>query len=270
MAGDARSDHMNGVPAIEARLDADEARLSYDEARLEAEEAEVQENRIVAWFGVAIALVLVVAVTALVLSVFALRDDVGTMRRFSPAGSVGTLSLRDEAVTREKLAPGAVDRTALAGAAVGREQIAPGAVGREQIAAGSIAGAQVARDALTGAAIKERTLGVVPAARTARTASDSARLGGLPSRVFLSSVVDVRIASGTDVRQVKGPLVARCPTGSRVLSGGARIRGAARGAAIVTNAPEQETGWTATARVSATPARTWQLVVSAVCADGGE
>jgi hypothetical protein len=66
---------------------------------------------------------------------------------------------------------------------------------------------------------------------------------------------------------VTGPAVA--DAGTRVLSGGARIRGAVSGAALVSNAPDAGTGWTATARVAATPPRTWQLVVSAVCAAGG-
>ncbi|HWK28951.1 MAG TPA: hypothetical protein VNS09_20485 [Solirubrobacter sp.] len=250
------SAHPDAEHAVDARPSL-EARLAADETRLEADEAEVRENRIVAWFAVAIALALVIAVTALVISVAALHDDVGTLRRSTPPDSVGTLSLRSGAVTAEKLAPGAVGRSALAREAVGPEQLAPGAV----------TGAAVAGNALTGADISEPSLGQVPAARTAH---DSARLDGHAARAFLSSVVDVRSATTTDARRSKGPLVARCPSGTRVLSGGARIRGAVKDAALVVNAPDGDTGWTATARVTTTPARTWRLVVSAVCAAGGE
>lgn len=263
MTTGAPRDDRGGAPALEARLSADETRLARDEARLEIEEAEVRETRIVAWSGVGLALALVVAVTALIVSVIALSGDVGTIRRDTPADSVSTASLRDGAVTREKLADAAVDRVILAGGAVGADQLAPDAVTSPNVAA----------NALTGADIKESSLHTVPAAQSAQsaqTAQESAHLGGLPSRAFLSSVVDVRIATAIDARAIKGPLVARCPAGSRVLSGGARIRGAVTGAALVTNAPDAGTGWTATARLASKPLRTWQLIVSAVCAEGGE
>jgi hypothetical protein len=247
------------LAADEARLTADELRLSRDEARLEAEEAEVKESRIVAWFGVGLALVLIVAVTALVLAVIAVQDDVGSIRREAGDGSVSTAALQDQSVTAEKLAVAAVTRDALAGEAVGAAELAPRAV----------TGAHVARDALTGADIRERSLGVVPSAREARTAANASHLGELPSRAYLSQVADVRATTVTDARRVKGPLVARCPAGTRVISGGAAIRGAAARAALVVSEPDDGTGWTATARV-ASDRQTWRLVVTAVCATGGE
>jgi hypothetical protein len=266
MARDAHTTEAEGVPALEqrltddeARLARDEARLSYDEARLEAEEAEVRESRIVAWFGVGLALALIVAVTALIIGVIALREDVSTIRRAAADDSVATAAIEDGAVTSDKLADGAITQGAIASGAIGTAQIQPGAV----------TGAQIARDSLTGADIRERTLAAVPVARRARTALDSSRLGGLPARVYVSSVVDVRAASLTDARRIKGPLTARCPAGSRVISGGAEIRGALRGAAIIANTPDGESTWTATARVARTPAPAWQLVVTAVCAQGG-
>jgi len=80
--------------SLEQRLIADEARLARDEARLDEEEEQVRESRLVAWFGVGLALVSTVAVVALVLAILALREDVGAMRRSVPSGSVGTLALR--------------------------------------------------------------------------------------------------------------------------------------------------------------------------------
>jgi hypothetical protein len=207
-----RDDLEERLAEDEARLTADELRLSRDEARLEAEEAEVKENRIVAWFGVALALVLVVAVTALVLGLIAVQDDVGSVRRAAADDSVATAALEDEAVTAEKLAVGAVTRDAVAGEAIGTQELALGAV----------TGAQVARNALTGTDIRENTLKEVRAARAARearearTARDATRLGGLPSRAYLSQVSDVRAMTVADARRVKGPLVARCPAGTRV------------------------------------------------------
>ncbi len=248
------------LAADEARLAADEARLARGEAELEAERVEIHENRIVAWFGVGLALALVVAVTALVIGLVALRGDVGSIRRAAAEDSVATQSLRDDAVTTEKLATGSVTRDDIASAAIGTAEIAPD----------QVTGAHVARNALTGADLSERSLRTVPSAREAREAVNATRLGGLPARVYLSQVSDVRAATPTDARPVKGPLAARCPAGSRVISGGAAIRGAAAGAALVANEPDDATGWTATARVVSRERPVWRLVVTAVCAAGGE
>jgi hypothetical protein len=247
------------LTADEARLAADEARLARDEARLEAEHVEVQENRVVAWFGVGLALVLVVAVTALVIGLVALRGDVGSIRRAAAEDSVATQSLRDDAVTTEKLATGSVTR----------DDIASGAIGTAEIAPGQVTGAHVARNALTGADVSERSLGTVPSARRARSAGDAARLGGLPAHTYLAEVVDVSATTVTDSRRAKGPLLARCPAGTRVISGGAAIRGAVTGAALISNTPDHGTGWTATARVARGDTPAWRLVVTAVCATGG-
>ena len=270
MAGDTHINDVQGVPefeqrlaADEARLASDEARLAVDEARIEAEEVEVRENRVVAWFGVGLALVLVVAVTALVLGLIAVQDDVGSIRRAAADESVATAALRDEAVTAEKLAVGAVTTDAVAGEAIGAAELAPNAV----------TGAHVAQDTLTGADIRERSLRIVPAARQADradSADTAARLGGLPARGYLSQVVSVRATSPGNVQRSKGPVTARCPAGLRVLSGGATIVGATAGAALISNAPDGRAAWSATARVAARPAPTWQLVVTAICADGGE
>lgn len=248
------------LAADEVRLAADEARLARDEARLEAEHVEVRENRIVAWFGVGLALVLVVAVTALVIGLVALRGDVGAIRRAAADDSVATQSLRDDAVTTEKLATGSVTR----------DDVASGAIGAAKIAPDAVTGAHVAPDSLTGEDLSERSLRTVPAARRSRFAADAARLAGRPAQTYLADVVDVSAATVTDARRVKGPLLARCPSGTRVISGGAAILGAVTGAALIRNGPDAGTGWAATARVTRSDSPAWRLVVTAVCATGGE
>jgi hypothetical protein len=72
------------------------------------------------------------------------------------------------------------------------------------------------------------------------------------------------------LERIKGPVVAVCPVGTRVLSGGAAIRGAVTGASLVRSEPDGASGWTATARVTQTRRPRWRLAVSAVCASGGE
>ena len=238
----------------EARLTRDEQRLLVDEARLEAEEELLEESRIVAWSGVGLGVVLAIAVAALVLAIIAVQDDIGAFKRSVPAGSVNTAAIRDASVTSDKLAAGAVGPDAVAG----------GAIGRQELASDAVAGAQVAPNALTGADIKESELHAVPAAR------DAARLGGVAAHRYLSQVFDVSATSLTDARPIKGPVTVQCPAGSRVISGGATIAGAARGASLVTNAPDGTHGWTATARVARSDEPPWRVVVTAICAVGGE
>lgn len=239
---------------LEQRLVQDEARLARDEARIEAEEAEVKETGIVAWFGLVLAVAAAIAVTALVLSVIALRDDVGSLSsRSAPANSVGTDALQDASVTADKLAPGAVTAQA----------IANGAVHTQALALDAVTGAQVAANTLTGEDVRERTLGRVPAAR------DAQRLGGAPAGVYATRWFVVTGTSATDAQRVKGPVVARCPAGARVIAGGGAIAGAAAGAALTRSAPEGEDAWAVTARVAQSTVPRWRLDVTAVCAATG-
>lgn len=234
--------------SLEQRLVADEARLSRDEARLEIEEAEIRESRILAWLGAALALVTLVAVAALIVAIVALRGDVGSIQNNAPAnsvgasalrnGSVGTPALQDASVTTNKLAPGVVDHS-------------------------PITGARVAPDSLTGAQIEESTLARVP------SATDARKLGGAAASAYLLNPTEISASSITNTDAVKGPVVARCPAGARMLAGGASIEGAATGAALTSSAPEGRDAWTARARVARTPAPDWRLVVTVVCAAGG-
>jgi hypothetical protein len=228
-------------------------RLSRDEARIEAEDEQIRDTRIVAWLGVALALTLVAAITALGISLAALNDSVDSGRLTAVPGSVGTAAIQDGAVTREKLAPASVDHPRLTAHAVETVNLAPNAV----------TGAQVARNSLTGADIRERSLAKVP------QAADADRLGGLSADAFLSRVVDIAESTATSTSATKGPLTARCPSGTRVISGGAVITGARTGAALTANGPDGTSGWTAQAALDADPAPAWGLTVHAICAAGG-
>lgn len=247
----------------EQRLAVDEQRLLADEARIEATEQETVTERRFTIGVAAFAGVLGIALLALVLAVVGLRSDVNVLGRTAPDDTVDTAALRDQSVTTAKLVPGAVTAEALARGAVTAESLANGAVGPAALAPGSVQTAQVPANALTGADISERTLRTVPSAR------DAERLGDLPATAYLASPVLVRETSVTNAQRVKGPLVARCPVGTRVLSGGAAIEGAATGASLVRNTPDGTTAWTATAQVSRTPPPSWRLVVTAMCATGG-
>ncbi|HMN98801.1 MAG TPA: hypothetical protein PKD59_05260 [Miltoncostaeaceae bacterium] len=256
MADDAKP---TGPEDLKQRLLRDEIRLAHDEERIEQDERWIQRN----WrLALALGGVLALTVLALVLSVIALNRDIDTVASAAPRdGSVGTAALQDAAVTAGKLAEGAVTPAALAGGAVTRPAIADGAVTSKAVAA----------NGLTGADIDEATLGRVPSATTAATAttsSDADALGGLAAGRYLNRPTVVTTRSSTSTLAAKGPLSATCPSGTRVVSGGASIDGAAR-VAITTSAPDGQDEWIASAAAIGTPSGPWTLEVIAVCAHGG-
>jgi hypothetical protein len=227
------------------------------EERIEAEERQIVTNRVLAIAALALGGLLVVAVTALVVSLVALNRDVEAVERGQPADdSVGTAALQDGAVTADKLAD----------AAVTSPKIATGAVGTTALGEFVITGQNVARDTLTGATIREGTLGRVP---EAALAGDAEALGGLAAAVYLSGVEVVQAASGRSSAPLRGPVEAECPDGTSVVAGGAAVEGAESGVAIASSAPASESSWAATAEAFAPPATAWRLVVTAICVAGG-
>ncbi len=237
---------------LEARLDRDEDRIADDEARLAADEQLIRSNRFIAWIAIGLGVALVVAVTGLVIALVAVNRDVDVVAKAAPKdGSVGTAALQDRAVTADK--------------------VADGAIGSRQLADNSVKAADVAHNTLTGTQIDEGALAEVPAAHRASRASSAAdadKLAGLSSSAFLSHVAAQRTASATDEHATKGPLAAHCPSGQRVVGGGAAVDGAARGIAIVRSAPDGQ-DWVAVAVADRRTTTPWRLVVTAICAAGG-
>jgi hypothetical protein len=91
-----------------------------------------------------------------------------TTLRTTPAGSVGTTQLRENAVTGKaiaakavdasKLVDGAVGNTQLAGKSVDASKLADGAVGPTQLATGAVTSSKVADGSIGAAAIADGTL----------------------------------------------------------------------------------------------------------------
>jgi len=268
------------LDADEARIAADEARLADDEMRLEKHEARLaadeqllmNEEKVVKrnwWVLIGIGATLLLTITALVLSVFALHHRIDTVANADPrANSVGTAAIVNEAVTSDKLAPGSVTTPALTLGAVHNRNLVAGAIGAGKIRPDAVTGGKVAPDTLTGADINERTLGTVPAAATAGTAGTSgnaAALGGLPATRFLTGVKFVEGSSPTNYQPVKTVTV-KAPAGYRVVGGGATLNGAYGKIAIFSSAPKSKTAWTATAGAIAANHGPWKLTVTAIVA----
>ena len=242
----------------EDRLHRDEIQLALDEERLEDEARQTEANRVVALLAIGLGVALVVAVTALVLSLAALRRDVHALAHAVPAGSVSTAAIQDGAVIAPKLGDGAVGTAAVAHQAIRAAQLAPHAVHARA----------VAPNALTGAQIRERTLARVPSARyagSAARAGNATALGGLPATAYISHLVTVEATTPVSTAREKGPLTAQCPSGTRALSGGAEVRGVAHGVAILRSAPLDSKSWLGRAAATGHASPAWRLVVRAVC-----
>jgi hypothetical protein len=259
--------------ALEERIRRDEARLLADEARIAEDEHDLRTNRLVARIAVVLAGTLLIAVAGLTISLFALNRDIETVAKAAPKDdSVGTTALKDSAVTAAKLAPGAVGTAALADGGVRRADLGAQAVGHVQLRPGSVTGANVRRNALTGVQIDERTLRNVASAQSAvraNTAHDAQSLGGAAASAYLSRIMIVRAASSANQQRTKGPIAARCPTGMRIVAGGAAVDGTSHGVAIARSAPNGDQDWVAVANSYHRPTVPWRLVVSAVCVAGG-
>jgi hypothetical protein len=157
-----------------------------------------------------------------------------------PADSVGTRQLRGSAVTPAKLARGAVTRGKVAPASIMTDDIAPGAVTGSRVAAGS----------LTGADINMATLGKVPSASVADSASAVAR-------------EVTAVAPGMSAPGVGTTVTASCAAGLTVVGGGASL--SSEDTEIVNDShPSGSNGWTVDV-FGATGASAAAFTVYAIC-----
>ena len=215
-------------------------RIARDEQRIAADERKI---RIDWWMALGALILAGLAITAIVLSVIALNRDIDAVAKAEPKeNSVGTSAIQIGAVTAPKLAAGAVGTAAL------------GAKG--------VTAAKVADNSLTGAQINESTLGQVP------TAANALKLGGIAPAAFVSGVKIVQAATDQTSAALKGPTVATCPSGSRVVGGGAEVQGASN-VALIESAPSGTSAWTAIAGSQGGSTPSWKLIVYAICATGG-
>ena len=86
-------------------------------------------------------------------------------------GAVTAEKIRKNAVTAPKIKALAVKQGKIAGAAVDGSKLAPGAVSSEKLSDGAVTTTKLATAAVTGAKVDEQSLGQVPSASRADTAS---------------------------------------------------------------------------------------------------
>jgi len=85
---------------------------------------------------------------------------------------------------------------------------------------------------------------------------------------FLTGVKIVQVATDQTSAALKGPTLASCPSGSKVIGAGAEVQGASN-VAIIESAPSGTAAWSAIAGLQGGSPPSWRLVVFAICASGG-
>ena len=150
-----------------------------------------------------------------------------------PRNSVGTPQLRNSAVTARKLAPNAVTTAKVRNRSLLRADFAAG-----QLPAGP-----------TGPQGPAGPAGPAGAA-------------GAPG---VSQVERVEVTSAVNSTSPKTTQMA-CPTGKRLMGGGARLNGSATSVAIQASFPDNDNIYRATGREIVTTSATWSLTVFAICA----
>jgi hypothetical protein len=118
-------------------------------------------------------------------------------------GAVTAGKLRKNAVIGSKIKAGVVGASKLAPDAVKAEAISPNAVTGEKIGAGAVSHDKIAADAITGDQVVESTLGQVPAAAAAASATFAASANPVAfARVDAAGSVDLGLSKGIGQAEV--------------------------------------------------------------------
>ena len=202
-----------------------------------------------------------------------------------PNDSVGTAQLKNNAVTAAKIKDGQVTTADLASNAVTAAKIKDGQVTTADLASNAVTSAKIANDAVTNAKIGKNAVTSTEVTDYSLHANDFAP-GQLPhgpqgpqgpagaqgpagpaGPPGVTGLERRDTSTSTDSSSSKS-VSATCPSGKRVVGGGARVTGAGAGEVSITESfPDSDgTKWNAVAvEVNATAA-TWQLTAYALCA----
>jgi hypothetical protein len=136
---------------------------------------------------------------------------------------------------------------------------------------GSVQSRDVRDAALRGVDVNDRSLGGVDLAPNTlgdreidETKLDINRLGGVRSGKFVRRIRRVESGTPNDPTTPKATPPARCPTGTRLLGGGARVVAPVGTPVAVSTSAPRGRGWEAVAYATV-PTGNWQLVAYALC-----
>jgi hypothetical protein len=143
------------------------------------------------------------------------------------AGSIPGNRLQAKAVGTNQLKPSSIGNAQLKGNAVATKQLQSGAVTGGKIKAGSITGSQVKAGSLGATQINQTTLTGISAAN-------------IHTVQYVTSTVGIQPESETGTSTT-----ATCPTGMKVIGGGASVSNQKFGDALESTPTGERNGWTA-------------------------
>jgi hypothetical protein len=188
---------------------------------------------------------------SMVVAAIALFVSLGGVSWAVAVNSVGTRAIKDNSVQGRDVRDDSLQSRDLAGNTVQSRDVRDGALRGVDVNNRSLGGVDLASNTVGDREIDETQL-------------DINRLGGVRGKRFVRNVHRVRTATGNDAATPKAAPPARCPGGTRLLGGGARVVAPlGTPVAIATSAPRGDR-WEALAYATA-PAGSWQLVAYAIC-----
>jgi hypothetical protein len=166
-------------------------------------------------------------------------------------GSINSREIQNGTVQSRDVRDGALQGRDIANATLRSRDIRDGVLSGLDVRDGSLAGADLATNAIGDREIDEPQL-------------DINRLGGISVTRYVKNVTRVETRSANDAVTPKAAPPANCPSGKRVIGGGARVVAPAPvPVALSVNGPAGS-AWTALAYATA-PTGNWQLVNVAIC-----
>jgi trimeric autotransporter adhesin len=189
------------------------------------------------------------------------------------SGAVTKLKLRNGAVTGAKVAPGAVGSTQLADGGVRSVDLGGGVVTTAKLKNGAVTGDKLANNAVTTSQI---AADAVTTGKLQDGAVTGAKLAPSFSGQLVKNVSYVSKSSGAaDTATETKTATAECPSGKKVIGGGAQVIGNTTEVAITKSAPPGDAvatttlpvTWIATATDIGGEANAWSLEAFAVCAE---
>jgi hypothetical protein len=188
---------------------------------------------------------------ATVLAGLALFVSLGGVSYGVATGSINSREIQNGTIQSRDVRDGSLQGRDVANGTLRSRDVRDGVLSGDDLRDGSLGGADLATNALGDREIDEPQL-------------DINRLGGIGVSRYVKNVARVETRTANDAITPKAAPPAKCPTGKRLIGGGARVVAAAAvPVALSVNGPEAA-AWTAVAYATA-PTGNWQLVSVAIC-----
>jgi hypothetical protein len=188
---------------------------------------------------------------SMVVALIALFVSLGGVSWAVATGSIGSKAIKDDSVQGRDVRDESLESRDVVNGGLQSRDVRDGALRGVDINDRSVGGVDLAPNSLGDREVDETKL-------------DINRLGGIRSGKFVQRIQRVQSATANDPVTPKVTPPARCPKGTRLLGGGARVVApVGTPVAISTSAPRGR-GWEAVAYATV-PTGNWQLVAYALC-----